>query len=182
MERIEKEIWKEIDGYNGIYFVSNLGNVKSVDHYPIGRNGNGKQTGRILKQSKCRKGYLRVSLSLNKKKFTTGAHRLVCIAFVQNPLNLPQVNHKDCIKTNNHKDNLEWCTNKENQIHAVKNGLINPNYSENHHNSKLSNKDVLKARYRFSIGISNKELSEEYGVSQTAMSNILRNKTYINIK
>ncbi len=175
------EIWKEVDGYNGVYFVSNLGNVKSVDHFLPGRRGSGKQNGRVLKQNKCHKGYLRVSLSLNKVKFTTGAHRLVAKAFVPNSLNLPQVNHKDGIKTNNYPDNLEWCTNQQNQIHAVKNGLTKHNYCEKHHMAKLSNDDVIKARELHKSGITNIELSNIYKVSATAMSNILKNKTYINI-
>jgi len=177
-----EEIWKEIDGYNGIYFVSNLGNVKSITHYLTGRNGSGKQNGRVLKQTKCYKGYLRVSLSLDKKKFTTGAHRLVAKAFVSNPLNLPQVNHKDGIKTNNYPDNLEWCTNKENQIHAVKTGLINPNKGEKHHNSKLTNKQIINIRQLHKIGFTCKELAKDHNISEPAMSKILRNKTYINIK
>ena len=59
--KMEKEIWKEVDGYNGIYYVSNIGNVKSVDHYCMGRIGSGKQTGRILKPLQSLKGYLQIS-------------------------------------------------------------------------------------------------------------------------
>lgn len=176
------ENWKEIEGYNGVYLVSDTGIVKSIDHYLPGRRGSGKQNGRILKQHKCVKGYLRVSLSLNKVRFATGAHRLVAKAFIPNPLNLPQVNHNDGIKTNNNKDNLEWCDNQYNQIHAVKNGLTNPNKCEKHHMSKLSNDSVSKARQMHSKGIRNIELSRIFGISATAMSNILRYKTYINIK
>jgi len=175
------EIWKEIDGYNGIYFVSNLGKVKSIDHYCSGRIGSGKQNGRLLKPQKCYKGYLRISLSNNKKVFTTGAHRLVALAFIPNPLNKPQVNHINGIKTDNRVENLEWCTNSENQIHAVKNKLHNPNLAEKHHNSKLSNDEVKTARRMFELGWNNLILAKHYNVSQTAMSKILRNKTYINI-
>jgi hypothetical protein len=177
----QKEIWKDVPGYEEIYQVSNLGNVKSIDHYCKGRVGSGKQTGRTLKQHICYKGYSRVRLYLNKKSFTTGAHRLVAIAFIPNPLNLPQVNHINGIKADNKVENLEWCTNQYNQIHAVKNGLCNPNTCEKHHMSKLKNEDVLKVRELHRIGFKNSELAKDYDISQTAMSNILRRKTYINI-
>jgi len=114
------EIWKEIKGYNGVYFVSNLARVKSITHYLKGRIGSGKQNGRILKQQKSNKGYLRVSLSLNKVRFFTGAHRLVALAFIPNPKNKLQVNHLNGIKTDNRVENLEWATNKENQLHYLK--------------------------------------------------------------
>ena len=176
-----EEIFKEVPNYNGIYQVSNLGVVRSTTHYLEGRKGSGKQMGRVLKQQKCSKGYLRVSLSLNKKRFQTGVHRLVAICFITNLNNKPQVNHINGIKSDNRVENLEWCNNSENQIHAIKNNLINYNYGEKHHRSKLKNHQVIKARQLFKFGAGNKELSLIYGVSQTAMSKILRNETYINI-
>lgn len=175
------EIWKEIEGYNGVYFVSNIGNVKSINHYLLGRNGSGKQTGRILKPQKSYKGYLRIALSNNKIIFTTGAHRLVATAFIPNPENKPQVNHINGIKTDNCVENLEWCTNSENQSHAVKNGLCRPNYSEKHHNSKLTNQQVLLVRMLNKNGRTGNSLVREFEVSNVAMNNILRNKTYINL-
>jgi len=175
------EVFKKVFGYEN-YEVSNLGIVRSLDHYCIGRYGSGKQTGRILKQSKSKKGYLMVSLSKDKIKFTTSAHRLVAIAFIPNLENKPQVNHINGIKGDNRIENLEWCTNSENQIHAIKNKLTNPNTGEKHHNSKLTNKQVLNARALHKIGFTNLILAKDYGVSAPAMSKILRKESYINIK
>lgn len=98
-----EEIWKEIDGFDGDYLVSNLGNVKSLKY--------GKE--RILKP-RIQSGYYKVLL-YNNKKHEYSIHRLVANAFIPNPNNLPQVNHKDENKLNNCVDNLEWCTRKYNQ-------------------------------------------------------------------
>lgn len=178
----ELEIWKEVDGFNGVYFVSNKGNVKSVDHYCKGRKGSGKQTGRVLKLSESRKGYLRVSLSKDCKKFNTSAHRLVAKAFIPNPKNKEQVNHKDCDKKNNHVSNLEWCTGLENRRHAQENGRDNPNYGEDHHNSKLSNNQVLEARKLREKGCTINEIAIRFNVSKTAMCKIVNRVTYPNVK
>ena len=176
------EIWKEVSGYNGVYFVSNLGNVKSIDHYIKNAfGGKSIKKGRVLKKFKSVKGYLQTSLSKDTVRFNTGVHRLVSLSFIPNPENKPQVNHINGIKHDNRVENLEWCTNSENQRHAVKNGLCNPNFSEKHHMSKLTNEQVKTARRMHELGWSNKILANHYNITQTAMSNILRKKTYINI-
>lgn len=98
------EIWKPIEGYEGLYEVSNLGNVRSL--------GNGKtwKEPRIRKTNICNNGYHSVSLYKNGKEKRFLVHRLVAESFILNPDNLPQVNHKDEDKTNNCADNLEWCS------------------------------------------------------------------------
>lgn len=101
-----KEIWKDIKGYEGQCQISNLGRVKSLNY------GKTKQE-RLLKQSTNHKGYKRVSIRKGKVRIYS-VHRLVAEAFINNPNNLPQVNHKDENKENNIVTNLEWCTEKEN--------------------------------------------------------------------
>ena len=99
-----EEIWKDIDGYNGKYQVSNFGRVKSIIF----------NKERILKFRISEKGYSIVQLNINGIKKNYRVHRLVAQAFIPNPDNLPQINHKDENKLNNCVDNLEWCTNKYN--------------------------------------------------------------------
>lgn len=105
---ITVEQWKSIQGYDGEYSISSYGRVKSFKrNEPV-----------ILRQSRNQRGYKQVAL--NSK--TTKVHRLVAEAFIPNPENKLQVNHKDSDKTNNHVDNLEWMTNLENFTHSVDNG------------------------------------------------------------
>ena len=92
------EEFRDVPGYEGVYEVSNLGRVKNIE------------TGRILKPFKDTNGYLILKLSKDGTRRTVKVHRLVALAFLPNPQNLPQVNHKDENKTNNAVSNLEWCT------------------------------------------------------------------------
>lgn len=110
---IEGEIWKQIGDTQA--FVSNFGRVKVPPYYT--RIGKFMLPERIKKQQKC-KGYKIVQIK--KKSYFT--HRLVAQAFIPNPLNKPQVNHKDFVKHNNHVDNLEWATQEDNHLHAVLGG------------------------------------------------------------
>lgn len=179
---IMEEIWKEVPNFNGIYFASNTGIVKSVDHLCKAKNGKQRtQIGRILKPSICKKGYFQISLSLNGVRLHTSIHRAVALAFIPNPNNLPQVNHKDGNKLNNNLNNLEWCTNQENQVHAVKNNLVNHNYGERHHMAKLKNSDILILIDRIKNGETMSAIAKEFGMSVTAVSNIYHKRTYINI-
>jgi hypothetical protein len=106
-----KEIWKDIEGYEGIYQVSNLGNVKSFK----------RGSERMLKPCKDRRGYLIVDLYKNGKHKNNKIHRLVAQAFISNQENKPEINHIDEDKTNNNVDNLEWSTRKENLNHGTRN-------------------------------------------------------------
>ena len=126
----EKEIWRAIKGYEGLYEVSNMGRIKSVERTArCGLNGGCYRTvsEKILKADISSNGYLLIGLSKGGKVNRYSIHRLVAEAFIPNIDNLPCINHIDENKENNCVENLEWVTYKENNNHGT-------------HNEKLSEK------------------------------------------
>ncbi len=113
----EQEEWRDIKGFEGLYQVSNMGMVKSVTHtVKSGKNKQRNVMGKILTPWKTKHGYLHVSLGRSKK---VAIHRLVAIAFIDNPKCLPDVNHKDENKANNVASNLEWCNHSYNALYGT---------------------------------------------------------------
>lgn len=117
------ELWKDVVGYEGLYQVSNMGNVRSVDHESaVTRNGVTfitRKKGKMLAPTRRQHGYLGVMLygkgGHAKRGFKTfSIHRLVAEAFIPNPNGYTEINHLDECKTNNRADNLEWCDRKYN--------------------------------------------------------------------
>lgn len=118
---MEIEIWKSVPNYEGIYEVSNFGKVRSVKRLIVDKNNrliNRKEI--ILKPSTDEKGYKKIKLFAGGKAYTTHVHRLVALAFIPNPHNMPQVNHKDENKSNNRVENLEWCTARYNATYGTR--------------------------------------------------------------
>ena len=110
---------KEIKGYEGLYFVDTLGNVVA---FPKGKRNSDGNKYNILK-NQIKKGYAQVNLYKDGKMKTVSVHRLVAEAFLDNPDNLQDVNHKNGIKLDNRVENLEWISERDNTKHAFENNL-----------------------------------------------------------
>ena len=123
---MQEEIWKDITGFEGLYQISNFGNVRVLDRIC---NSAIKNSNKVLRKGKLLKkynkgGYYYAFLMKDSKRYYFRINRLVAMAFIPNPNNLPYVNHKDENPLNNHVDNLEWCTAKYNCNYGTRNSKI----------------------------------------------------------
>ena len=174
-----QEVWKktfESDSYE----VSSLGRVRSVDRVVKQTNQAGEYTrimrGRLLKPQPNGRGY--VFVWVHGKQITV--HKLVATAFIENPNQLPQVNHKDGDKTNNAADNLEWVDNSGNQQHALATGLMRKALGEAVGVSKLTNEAVLHILR--SPNVPTRTLAEQYNVNMQTIRDIRNRKTWKHIQ
>lgn len=156
---------KRIKGFDK-YFVTESGQI-----YSIYKKG-------YLKPAPSMKGYLHLTLMKNRK-INKVIHRLVAEAFIPNPENKPEVNHKDCNKLNNHFSNLEWCTRSENIIHSYKNNLRKVPKGEKHWNAKLTwdNVEKIKRLYK-NKEYNQKELANIFKIHQSLISRIVNNLSW----
>ena len=173
------EIWKEIKGYENYYEVSNLGRVRSVDRIVPHSRGKRLRKGRLINGFTTAKGYYRVRLCLNGVGKNFSVARLVALAFISNPENKPQVNHKNGIKSNNRVINLEWTTSKENINHADKEGLRNIK-GDKCKTAKLKNEEVSAIKYLLNKSplFTVRDLAECFGVTRQTIHLIKKGITW----
>lgn len=174
-----EEIWKDIDGYEGLYQISTLGRVKALARDIPGAYKNKEF---IKKLSHDMYGYPQVGLSRNSKYSPKKVHRLVAIAFIPNPNGYKEVNHKDENKDNNHVDNLEWCTTQYNLTYGHR---LDCARGEKNHKHKLSEeqiKEIRKVYVKGGLVFGQSALSKKYGVSHQCIGFIVRNQSWKHIK
>lgn len=141
---LPNEIWKDVVNHEGLYVVSNLGRVKGLDRMEHRKTYSRRRKGQLMHQHIDSWGYLRTTLCKNGKTWSHHVHKLVAMAFHENPNNYLQVNHKNGIKTDARAENLEWCDQYFNMQHAVRTGLRKT--GEENWKAKLSLEQVKKIR------------------------------------
>ena len=162
---------KEISGYGNLYLLYPNGKIWSarLNKFFVGYVGKRGYRYTLLRDEN------RV-LKIHK------IHRLIAETFIPNPLNLPQVNHKNGVKDDNSIENLEWVTAQQNSIHAYKNGLSHGRPGEKHHNARLTLENVKQIfRLRKIEKVSEKFIAKQFGVSQHHICDILNGRKWANV-
>jgi len=165
------KIWVNIKGYEGLYRVSNTGEVRS-----LGAGNSNNSIKRSLKEQRTKKGYFQVALCKDGGRKFFRIATLVAEAFVPNPYRKKTVNHKNGIKTDNRAVNLEWCTNLENMRHAYRTGIRKNEIGEKAPNAKLNEKQVRLIKHIKNINpnISQRFLGRIFGVDHSTIGLIHR--------
>jgi hypothetical protein len=167
-----QEVWKDINDFEGMYKVSNLGNLKRL-------LGKGVFAERLICRNIDRYGYIKRVLCRDGKMFYFTEHRLVANSFIENPENKATVNHINGIKTDNRVENLEWNTNLENKQHAINLGLTNLK-GTNHPKCKLTEEQVIEIR-KIGFTKTRTSLSKKYGVCRNSILRIITGENWNHI-
>lgn len=166
-----KENWLPVPGYEGLYSVSDLGNVMSMNYANTGML-------KILQPSKNSYGYFQIWMSKDRKQKSFSVHSLVSAAFLgPRPKGL-EVNHKNGVKSDNRLANLEYVTSSENRLHALRIGIQIPAHGEKHCRAKLSLSDVIEIKKKVQEGWTQTELAALYKVNQSAISRVASGKRW----
>lgn len=180
-----QEIWKDIPDFEGLYQVSNLGNVKTLERTTKNKQGTCLRKEKLLNLNISNRGYVNVKLyntSKNIKK-TIFVHKLVGLCFLNNANQYKEINHIDGNKLNNNINNLEWCSRSHNVKEAYRLNLRKETTYKGEGNitSKLKDVDVLKIRDLYNKGISMIKISEMYKVVPGTIGFIVKNQTWTHI-
>ena len=178
------EEWRPVAGYQGIYEVSNLGGVRSIDRRIINSLGHHRfYPGKTMSQRASPRGEKRVDLWDRKGK-SHFVHRLVAEAFCEKPDDAVEVNHINGDPRDNRAVNLEWVTKSQNIQHAYDNGLATPNpiYGEKNPKSKLKASDLAVIEKMKLDGKSSYEIASEFGVNASTIQRVLKKKTWRNAR
>jgi hypothetical protein len=181
------EEWRPVSGYEGFYEASSAGRIKSVARTITVRTSYGDYPlqipGRLLRQFVKNSGYPTVSLCRLSVNKTFTVHRLVAIAFIPNPNALPEVNHKDGIKTHNHVGNLEWASTSFNIRHAIQNGLNHPGGPAGKRNGRaqISEITVIQMRRMHSDGSRICDIAKACGVSWSCAAHVLKGRVWTHV-
>jgi hypothetical protein len=179
---MKSEEWRSIPGYEGLYEVSSLGRVRSLDHMVRNRYSVALKRGIVLRQTPDRRGYMQVHLSNGSKVETCKVHRLAATAFIGPPPTPDaQVNHIDFTKDNNVFVNLEWCTRQKNHRHAVDGGRLDGSISPKR-GKKLTPAKVLSIRAASANGETDKSIGTRFGVARETVGKIIRGKIWARTK
>lgn len=178
-----EEIWKDIVGYEGSYSVSNLGIVKGLNRVVKYSDGRTYRYGDKLLRLNINKrnGYCCVHLYKNQIRKAEKIHRLVAEAFIENPLNLTDVNHIDGNKLNNRIDNLEWSSRSDNMKHGFKTGLIN-NTGILHGNNKYSEDQIRQVKQLIGQELASIQIEKLTNVKASTVNAIRKGLQWIHIK
>jgi len=175
------EIWKDVVGYEGLYQVSNLGNVRSLSRLVDYGHCKAFREGRVLAKAIDKDGYELVGLNKSSKSKLCKVHRLVAESFVRNTNQLSIVNHKDGVKNNNNINNLEWVNNSENIQHAYDSGLAKAHKGEKCGASKLTEEQVQTMRRLANQGVMHKDIAAQFSISKRGIHNIISRKSWNHI-
>lgn len=175
------ELWLPVKGYEGLYEISNMGRVKALErvyYSSASRKARKVAPERIMLFRDNGHGYKTVGLCKDGKIKVKYIHRLVAEAFIPNPDNLPEVNHKHGDKSDNRASELEWCTSDKNRKHAMDTGLWN-RHGEKHWYAKLTNQQAQEIRELYATGkYLQREIGDMYGINFRAVSQIVNYKRY----
>ncbi len=170
---MDRELWRWVVGYEGLYMVSSFGNVKRVG------KAKGAKRDRVLKASSSSNGYLQVVLSKNCIQKVFRVHRLVASAFLERIDGKTFVNHKDGNKQNNNVDNLEWCTKSENALHSYRVlGHKKTRALPESRRRKLTNEQIINI-YKSSGSYA--QIARDYGISDVMVRNIKLGKCWSDV-